>query len=247
VASCAHGSVARVIVRAVALPGTPLLVPGVAGRAVVLARTRAQVLDALGELVRDARRVVVLDVGARVPAVRRGVMRPALEAAGIERRWWGWSPRGADGDAPAAGVAASVVLLALGAAGWDGPTEVVELGAGSPPAAAVAAAREALADSGARLVVVTGAPAPREARTALPDGAPATRSVDPGSGAPLGDGAPGVAGDGPGSSVEWAVLDALARAGEQAVERSTGEYERRSYEVVRFSVPAHARVATLPG
>ncbi|MHA7134958.1 hypothetical protein [Oerskovia turbata] len=268
------------IVRAVALPGTPLLVPGAAGRAVVLARTREHVLEALGELVRDAGRVVVLDAGTRRPGARRGVMRPALEAVGVDRRWWGWSPRASSEDAPAAGVASSVALLALDAAGWRGQVEVVELGAETILATAVALTREVLADPGARLVVATGTPAPasREPSTAQPDGAPTTRAFEPvrdpaprdadllrdttspgqvSPGDASGDALPGEVSPGkvlPGSpgvgaegSIESAVLDALACAAERVVERSTGEYEQRSYEVVRFSVPAAAHVATLPG
>jgi hypothetical protein len=268
--------VTRVIVRAVALPGTPLLVPGAAGRAIVLARTREHVLEALADLVRDARRVVVLDAGTRCPGARRGVMRPALEAVGVDPRWWGWTPGAPSEDAPPAGASASVALLALDAAGWQGPVEVVELGAGATPAPAVALAREVLADPGARLVVVTRTPAvsSREASAVQPDGAPTTRASEPGLESALGDAdllrgaiSPGDASPGDalpgdalpgdalpdapggraGGSAESAVLVALACAGEHVVERSTGEYEQRSYEVVRFSAPAAARVATLPG
>jgi hypothetical protein len=200
--------VTRVIVRAVALPGTPLLVPGAAGSATVLTRTRAQVLDALGALRRGAAYVVVLDCSARGAGLRRGVVRPGLEAVGIEPRWCGWGSPCVVGEPPVAGVPASVGLLALGAAGWDGAVEVVEVG--PVPGPALAVAQEVLADPGGRLVVVTGA-------------------------------------HGPGEATERAVLDALARTTERVVEPSTGEYEQRTYEVVRFSVPEGARAATLPG
>ncbi|MFF2623375.1 hypothetical protein [Oerskovia jenensis] len=214
------------IVRAVALPGTPLLVPGVAGRATVLVESRAQVLDALGELVRDARRVVVVDCGAPRAGDRRGEMRPGLEAAGVDPRWWGWSPRTAAPGLPVAGVPASVALLALDAAGWEGPVEVVELGSTTVPEAGVGIVRDVLAEPGARLAVVTGA------GPSSPDGA-ARPAVA------------GAVGSGVGT-VEGAVLAALGEAGDRDARQATGEYEERPYEVVRFRVPAHGRVATVP-
>lgn len=223
---------ARVIVRAVALPGTPLLVPGVAGAAGVLAESRAQALDALRELVQGARRVVVLDCGARRAGDRRGEMRPGLEAAGVDPRWWGWAPRASAAALPVAGVPASVALLALAAAGWEGPVEVVELGA-APAAAAVGLVRDVLAEPGTGLVVVTGA------RSPLPDGAayPASAGAAGGSagGASVAD-----------STAEDAVLRALGEAWDREARHATGEYEGRVYEVVRFRVPADEQVATVP-
>ncbi|RXR27833.1 hypothetical protein EQW78_05255 [Oerskovia turbata] len=221
------------IVRAVAMPGTPLLVPGVAGRAEVLAGTRAQVLDALGELSRDARRVVVLDCGARRAGERRGAMRPALEAAGVDRRWWGWAPRASADGLPAAGVAASVALLALDAAGWQGPVEVVELGSATVPAAAVGLVREVLAEPGTGLVVVTGA------RPPLPDGAAHPASAGAAGGTAV---SPEVGR----SPAEDTVLRALGEAWDSAALHATGEYEERLYEVVRYGVPADERAATVP-
>ncbi|WP_336706121.1 hypothetical protein [Oerskovia sp. USHLN155] len=220
------------IVRAVALPGTPLLVPGVAGAAEVLAESRAQVLVALRELVRDARRVVVLDCEARREGERRGEMRPGLEAAGVAPRWWGWAPRASAPGLPAAGVPASVALLALDAAGWEGPVEVVELGSATVPAAAVGLARDVLTEPGTGLVVVTGARAP------LPDGGARAPSV----------GAEGSTSDGDGAAVstaEDAVLHALGEAWDADARHATGEYEGRRYAVVRFLVPADERVATV--
>ncbi len=224
---------ARVIVRAVALPGTPLLVPGVAGRSTVLVESRAQALDALGELVRDARRVVVVDCGAPRAGDRRGEMRPGLEAAGVDPRWWGWVPRAAATGLPVAGVPASVALLALDAAGWEGPVEVVELGTATVPEAGVGIVREVLAEPGAGLVVVTGGSAPR------PDGA-ARAAVTGAVGSRAGG--EGVAA----RTAEDAVLHALGEAWDRDSRQATGEYEERPYEVVRFRVPAHGRVATVP-
>ncbi|MFF3064330.1 hypothetical protein ACFVQ3_07220 [Oerskovia sp. NPDC057915] len=221
------------IVRAVALPGTPLLVPGVAGGAEVLAESRAQVLDALRELVRDARRVVVLDCGARTAGDRRGEMRPGLEAAGVDPRWWGWVPRASAPGLPVAGVPASVALLALDAAGWEGPVEVVELGTGSVPGTGVALVRGVLAEPGTGLVVVTGARPPQ------PDGA-AHRAVE---GAAGGTAAGARAA---GGTVEDTVLGELREAWARDARHATGEYEERLYEVVRFGVPADGPVATVP-
>ncbi|QDW63064.1 hypothetical protein [Oerskovia sp. KBS0722] len=220
------------IVRAVALPGTPLLVPGVAGAAEVLAESRAQVLDALRELVRDARRVVVLDCGARRVGERRGEMRPGLEAAGVDPRWWGWAPRESAAGLPAAGVPASVALLALDAAGWEGPVEVAELGSATVAAAAVGLARDVLAEPGTGLVVVTGA------RPPLPDGVAHPPGVGPEGGTAGGEGA--VVG-----TAEDAVLRALGEVWDADARQATGEYEERRYDVVRFLVPADERVATV--
>ena len=203
---------ARVIVRAVAVPGTPLLVPGVAGAAEVLAQSRAQVLDVLRELVRDAQRVVVLDCAARSGG-RRGPMRPGLDAAGVEPRWCGWRGRGAAADLAVAGLPASVALLALGQVGWDGPVEVVELAASTTAQTAVNLLGEIRSTPGTGLVVVTGV---------HPSGA---------------DGAP----------VEQAVLAALAQDLDGLVQRASGEYEERCYEVVRFAARASTPLGASPG
>ncbi|MBE7698909.1 hypothetical protein H9623_01130 [Oerskovia sp. Sa1BUA8] len=202
------------IVRAVALPGTPLLVPGVAGSAEVLAEPRSQALDALRDLARYAHRVVVLDCGARRPDDRRGTARPGLEAVGVAPRWWGWTPRPVEPDLPVAGVATSVALLALDAAGWEGPVEVVELGTGTVPAAAVGLVRDVLAEEGTGLVVVTGG------RPPVPDGG--ARPADAGAA----------------GAAEHAVLDALGAVWHRDARQATGEYEGRVYEVVRFRAPA---------
>lgn len=203
---------ARVIVRAVALPGTPLLVPGVAGSAVVLADTREHVLGALRDLVAHVDRVVVVAPAPRGMPGRRGELRPALEAVGVEPRWWGWAPAPGAEELPAAGLPASVGLLALAAAGWRGPVEVVELDA-RPAGEAGRLVRVLGEEPGTGLVVVT---------SAAPDGAahPGGPAADP-AGAAVG--------------VEHEVLGALGDSFEQVVERSVGEYEQRAYEVVRFA------------
>ncbi|ROS77179.1 hypothetical protein [Cellulomonas sp. PhB143] len=133
-------------VRLVEIPGTALLVPGAAGRADVLPEARRAVLDALalalapaGSSENGTDRVVVVAPG---PRPRRGALRPDLAQAGLEPSRLGWAvpPSGADdGAGDPAGVAASVALLALAAAGWRGPVDVVEVVRGRPDEAAVPA------------------------------------------------------------------------------------------------------------
>ncbi|MGN6239314.1 MAG: hypothetical protein ACTHNI_06185, partial [Cellulosimicrobium cellulans] len=123
-------------VRAVVLPGTPLLVPGAAGAASVLDDARAAVLAALSRLVDGVRRAED-DVPASVVVVApgtprtRGPARASLAAAGVADAWldaaWAVAARGRAADLPTAGTAASVGLLALAGAGWAGPVDVVEL------------------------------------------------------------------------------------------------------------------------
>lgn len=122
-------------VRAVALPATPLLVPGAAGSALPLAGTRAVVLDALAQACgpdgAEGRRWGVLASASRTAWDAR---RASLAAAGIADRW---VPSLVTGTGPAAGPAASVALWALGAvAGADavGGARVVELAVGPGPA-----------------------------------------------------------------------------------------------------------------
>ncbi|MEK8224971.1 hypothetical protein NKG05_00590 [Oerskovia sp. M15] len=87
----------------------------------MLADTREQVLGALRDLVAHADRVVVLAAAVRGGRPRRGAMRPALEAVGVEPRWWGWEPAPGADDLPPAGVPTSVGLLALSGVGWAAP------------------------------------------------------------------------------------------------------------------------------
>lgn len=148
-------------VRAVVLPGTPLLVPGAAGDTTLLDDTRAAALAALGRLVDGVRSaqgdgtapVVVVAPGA---APTRGPARASLAAAGVADAWldatWAVATRPGARDRPVAGTAASVGLLALAGAGWTGAVDVVELDDADAPAAH--ALGETLARQGARLVVV---------------------------------------------------------------------------------------------
>ncbi|UKJ64510.1 hypothetical protein H1Q78_03485 [Cellulosimicrobium cellulans] len=190
-------------VRAVVLPGTPLLVPGAAGDASVLDDTRAAVLAALGRLVDGARSgqedgtapVVVVAPGA-VPgaAPTRGPARASLAAAGVADAWldtaWAVATRPGTPDCPVAGAAASVGLLALAGAGWTGPVDVVEVD--DADARAAHALGESLARHGARLVVV------HDPRSAAPEAV-------------------------------LAGFGAAPDAGHRHV--ATGEYEQRRYEV----------------
>lgn len=103
-------------VRAVILPATPLLVPGIAPglRPDPLAGPRGAVATALAELTTDGRLPLVLAHG---PALRHGRMRPSLAASGIGDRWLpdagAGRSRARTSKLPAAGTGASVALLAL--------------------------------------------------------------------------------------------------------------------------------------
>lgn len=109
------------------MPGSVLLVAGVAGRSDPLAGERARVLDQLAAALRDAGVGAAVQVRAPGRRERRGRLTPDLGAIGIDPRWSAWAFRGNDSasDGPA-GVAATAALLAVGAAGWEGPVDVVE-------------------------------------------------------------------------------------------------------------------------
>jgi len=172
-----------VTVRAVVLPGTPLLVPGAAGAAPVLDETRAAALAALSRLV-DGVRPVRADGTAPVVVVApgtaptRGPARASLAPAGVADGWleptWAVATRPAGPDVSVAGTAASVGLLALAGAGWTGPVEVVELDDADPPAAHALGA--SLAGQGARLVVV------HDPRATAPDAVLTGFGAAPGAG-----------------------------------------------------------------
>ena len=102
------GRVVSWIVRAVILPATPLLVPGLAPGLSPdpLRAVRDAVRAALAELVAGGRLPLVLAHG---PALRHGRMRPSLASSGISDRWLpdSWA------DGAPAGTSASVALLAL--------------------------------------------------------------------------------------------------------------------------------------
>jgi hypothetical protein len=119
------------IVRAVILPATPLLVPGVTPGLLAdpLADVREAVARALAELTAGGPLPLVLANG---PVLRHGHLRPTLAGSGIGDRWLPEPPTGsglrpssdsgrrtgagdhrADDARPAAGTGASVALLAL--------------------------------------------------------------------------------------------------------------------------------------
>jgi hypothetical protein len=140
-----------VSVRCVVLPASPLLVPGAAGRAVVLHEVRDAVLAALRELGDPGTGVTVVAGSAAATALAPDALAVAgpalasLAAAGIADERvappWRGTPAASSTSARAVGTAgtgASVALLALGAAGYAGPVDVVELG----PGATVATGRE---------------------------------------------------------------------------------------------------------
>ena len=120
------------------VPETALLVPGAAGRAVLLEDVRSASVAAVRQVVRAAPdRVVVVATGP-VDRVLDGPVRPTLAAAGIDDAELGWAvPAPAPGTGAAADVAggvvaalaASVGLLLLGHSGWTGPATVVEVAA----------------------------------------------------------------------------------------------------------------------
>ncbi|MBD5788129.1 hypothetical protein IF650_18380 [Cellulosimicrobium terreum] len=142
--------------RALVLPGSPLLVPGVAGRATVLRDTREAVVATLRELVADAEPGTVVVV-APGPHDARGPARASLAAVGVLDTWvegaWGRAAT-LPGVPRVAGPAASVALMALAGAGWTGPVETVELGACPGTDGTHTALGEELCRRGARLVVV---------------------------------------------------------------------------------------------
>ncbi|MGC5168236.1 hypothetical protein [Luteimicrobium sp. DT211] len=122
----------------VRVPGDATLVPGVAGRGHDAAASCALV-DALREALQGAVRVRVTVDGAS-PGSPWSRAVPDLGAQGVDETWVPWRFAGND-DAPGgrrAGVAATVALLALGAAGWAGPVEVLDDGPAGPPGTASA-------------------------------------------------------------------------------------------------------------
>jgi len=101
------------IVRAVILPATLLLVPGLAPglRPDPLAVVRGAVRAALAELTAGGRLPLVLAHG---PALRHGRMRPSLAGSGIRDRWLPDAAAATPwADSAPAGTGASVALLAL--------------------------------------------------------------------------------------------------------------------------------------
>jgi hypothetical protein len=165
-------------VRAVILPATLLLVPGLVPglRPDPLAAVRDAVRAALGELTSeltsDGRLPLVLAHG---PVLRHGRMRPSLAGSGVDDRWLpapatGPGPRPGpgpdatapapwpDGDLPPAGTGASVALLAL--ADVLGPraadVETLEVPPDGVPGGALGGTASAALTHAAGLVVAGG-------------------------------------------------------------------------------------------
>ncbi|MFC8733333.1 hypothetical protein ACFT5B_12820 [Luteimicrobium sp. NPDC057192] len=115
----------------VRVPGDATLVPGVAGRGHDAAAAGALV-DELRAALRDAVGVRVVVDGAD-DAAAAAWTRPVPDpgAQGVDAAAVAWRFTGNDdAAAPRAGVAATVALLALGAAGWDTPVEVLDVPSG---------------------------------------------------------------------------------------------------------------------
>ncbi|QTE30618.1 class III extradiol ring-cleavage dioxygenase family protein [Pengzhenrongella sicca] len=156
------------------VPDTALLVPGAAGRAVVLEATREAALAAAREVVAAGPDQIVVVAPGPHERTLPAPARPSLIAAGIADAGHGWPPAEAAAPTtspqpttslppatPAApttslppGVAASTVLLLLAAAGWAGPVTVLEVGAGESGAQVLRERGAALAAGAARLALV---------------------------------------------------------------------------------------------
>ncbi len=138
-------------VRAVVLPGTPLLVPGAAGGALVLGAAREAAVSALAGLLTGTDEVVVV---ARGTAPTRGPARASLAAFGIADGWLDpvWGRATGHAGLRTAGPTASVALLALAGAGRTAPVEVIELD-DATPTTACGEVGVGLARRGVRLVV----------------------------------------------------------------------------------------------
>lgn len=155
------------IVRAVILPATPLLLPGLTPglRPDPLATVRREVRTALAELTATGALPLVLAHGS---ALRHGRLRPSLAGSGIGDRWLPaataavpWAD-GALAGAPA-GTGASVALLALADVLGDraAAVETLEVPADGPPfgdAAADDAAADLLRRAAGLVVAGGGAP-----------------------------------------------------------------------------------------
>lgn len=129
---------------AVLVPDTALLVPGVSGRTSVLSGVRSAALRAARELVEsEPPSLVVLAPAAGSRTVDAKSLCVNLAPLGIAERFVGWpAPCSLDGcpehlDASRApelaATATAVGVRLLTAAGWNGPTTVVELAAGDVP------------------------------------------------------------------------------------------------------------------
>lgn len=160
------GRVVSWIVRAVILPATPLLVPGLAPglRADPLTAVRDAVRAALAELVAGGRLPLVLAHG---PVLRHGRMRPSLAGAGIGDRWLPAPSTGSGrrlsaatswADGASAGTGASVALLALADVLGDRTTDVETLEVPADGSSLDDGAADLLRDATGLVVAGGGAP-----------------------------------------------------------------------------------------
>jgi hypothetical protein len=128
-----------VLAIAALVPDTALLVPGAAGRAVLLEDVRSASVAAVRQLVLAAPDRVVVVAPGPIDRVLRGPVRATLAPAGIDDTELGWAVPGVapgtgaaadvDGGVVTAALAASVALLLLGHCGWTGQATVVEVAA----------------------------------------------------------------------------------------------------------------------
>lgn len=127
---------------ALLVPETALLVPGVSGRTPVLAALAEAALEAARALVAgDPGRVLVIAPGAADRSAEASELCASLEPLGVAERHLGWPApclrTGCPGHGTRAesraGTGAALALRLLEAAGWRGPTTVLELGASPSP------------------------------------------------------------------------------------------------------------------
>ncbi|MCC2309130.1 hypothetical protein [Cellulomonas chengniuliangii] len=189
------------------VPETALLVPGAAGRAEVLGEVREAALAAVAQVLAQAPDVVVAVAPGPLDRLLGDQARPSLRAAGIPDEALGWQPSSSHGDdAVVAGPGASVAMLLLAAAGWQGRTEVVEVGQPVPDQAdapSTAACPGQLRALGGRLAQSP----PPGARVGLV--VAGSLSARHGPDAPLAE-------DPEAAIVDAALLDAIADAGPEA-------------------------------
>lgn len=184
-------TVGGVLTAAALVPPTPLLVPGAAGRAVVLEAERTAALEAVRRLVASGPDVVVVlsadGPGTDAPG------RATLAGAGVPDAMLGWSPEERPG-AVVTHVPSAVGLLLLERAGWHGRTVLRPAGS-----SADAPDREGpfalLVTAGGSVRRGDGAPLPADTRAAAADAAllgwlrascAGPCPVDPGTAAELG-------------------------------------------------------------
>lgn len=145
---------------AAVVPETALLVPGAAGRAVVLDEVRAAAVEVVGEVVRAAPDRVVVVAPGPVDRVLAPPGRPSLAATGVDDAALGWQSAGEQPGGAEPGVGASVALLLLAQGGWTGAVTVVEVAPGGRDGTRVgglrAAGVELAAEPGRLALLVAG-------------------------------------------------------------------------------------------